>query len=403
MTIDNTQTFTVSPEQLEALSRPTLEAETLPAEVYWDPGIFESELKHVFFKEWLCVGRVEDVPNVGDYMTVNIASEPLIIIRDGQGEIRAHLNVCRHRSCQLMDGQGTVKAIRCPYHGWMYALNGELRGTPDFKETRNFDKGEYALHSAKVEIWRGYIMINMDQGAAPFRDQVTDADIWGLDRYRMGEMVTTHRWEYDIKCNWKVYVENFIEEYHIPWVHPTTFQPLTPMKRWAEYPDLTKQPHGIMIGQTPGLSFSNTGDALFEVSPGLDSLPPEYDGMPIWLAYPTLMVIPTVDALVYYVAFPDGPEQTKISLRLALHEDVIDAYDNGDPQVRAAGDEYAANAEIFLAEDNKISEQQQLGLRSRHGTVGRWSKHEGLARMFDKWVADKAYGPAADSSADGGT
>jgi choline monooxygenase len=395
MATDITEGYAVAPEQLEALARPTLDAETLPAECYWKPEIFERELQNIFFKEWLCVGRVEDIPNAGDYMTVSIASEPLIIVRDAQGEVRAHLNVCRHRACQLVQGEGSVKAFRCPYHGWMYALNGELRGTPDFKETRNFNKADYSLHSAKVEIWEGYIMINMNADAAPFKDQVSDANIWGLDRYRMGEMVTTHRWEYDIKCNWKVYVENFIEEYHIPWVHPETFQPMTPMKRWVEYPDLTDQPHTIMIGQTPGLSFSDTGDALFPVSPGLDSLPVEYDGMPIWLAYPTLMVIPVVDALVYYVAFPDGPENTKIMLRLCLHKDAVEAYNAGDPQALAAGDEYARNAETFLAEDNAISEQQQVGLRSRHGTTGRFCKHEGLARAFDKWVADKAYGPAA--------
>jgi hypothetical protein len=125
----------------------------------------------------------------------------------------------------------------------------------------------------------------------------------------------------------------------------------------------------------------------------------EYDGMPIWLAYPTLMVIPVVDALVYYVALPDGPEQTKIILRLALHKDVVDAYRAEEPQAKAAGDEYARNAETFLAEDNAISEQQQVGLRSLHGTPGRFSKHEGLARMFDKWVADKAYRPAATNGA----
>jgi choline monooxygenase len=393
MAIDTTEGYAVAPEQLEAVGRPTLEAETLPSECYWDPAIFDRELEHIFFKEWLCVGRVEDIPNVGDYMTANIASEPLIIVRDGQGEIRAHLNVCRHRACQLVEGAGSLKAFRCPYHGWMYALNGELRGTPDFKETRNFNKADYSLHSAKVEIWEGFIMVNFDADAKPFQNQVSDADTWGLNLYRMGEMVTTHRWEYDIKCNWKVYVENFIEEYHIPWVHPETFQPITPMKRWVEYPDLTDQPHTIMIGQTPGLSFSDSGDALFPVSPGLDTLPVEYDGMPIWLAYPTLMVIPTVDALVYYVAFPDGPENTKIILRLCLHKDAVEAYEAGDGQTRAAGDEYARNAETFLAEDNAISQQQQIGLRSRRGTPGRFCKHEGLARMFDNWVADKAYGP----------
>jgi choline monooxygenase len=395
------ESYAIPAEQIEALSRPTLEAHTLPAEAYWDPAIFQREIERIFYTQWTCVGRVEDVPEAGDYMTVNIATEPLIVVRDGEGEIRAHLNVCRHRSCRLVREDGNTNAFRCPYHGWLFALNGELRGTPDFKETKGFDKADYSLFSAKVEIWEGFIMVNIDGRAGPFKDLVADANQWGCDKYRMGEMVTTHRWEYDLACNWKTYVENFIEEYHIPWVHPESFQLITPMKKWKEYPEITSNPWSIMIGQTPGLTFSDTGDALFPVSPGLDNLPPEYDGMPIWLVFPTLMVIPVVDALIYYVAFPDGPERTRIILRLALHKDAAAAWAARDPQAYEAGEQYANNATFFLDEDNYISQEQQIGLRSRLGTPGRFSKHEGLAREFDQWVADHAYRPQPAANGNG--
>jgi choline monooxygenase len=208
----------------------------------------------------------------------------------------------------------------------------------------------------------------------------------------MEDKVTTHMWTYHLDCNWKTYVENYIEEYHIPWIHPETFQLLTPLKHWIEFPELTEgQPWALMVGQNPGLTFSETGDALFPVTPDLKDLEPAYDGMPIWLAYPTFMVIPTADAIVYYVAYPEGPEKTRIQLWLCLPEQAVEAWKAGDPEVTKAVEEYAGGCEMFIAEDNNVCEMQQVGLRSRHGTSGRFCKHEGLAREFDQWVADKAY------------
>jgi choline monooxygenase len=400
--MSNTKTtpsgYRLTSAEIDAVSRPTLEAETLPPECYWDPELYERELQTIFFKEWICVGRVDDVPEPGDYLTTNIATEPVVVVRDADGKVRAYLNVCRHRGCSLVEGTGKAKAFRCPYHGWMYGLNGELRGTPDFKETKNFSKSDYPLFTVKVEIWEGFILISLDADATPFADRVSETPRFGLDKYEMSRMRTTHRWEYQLDCNWKTYVENYIEEYHIPWVHPETFQLLTPMKSWAEYPEITDQPWAIMIGQNPGLSFSDSGDAMFPVAPGLADLPVEYDGMPIWLAYPTMMVIPTVDALIYYVAFPEGPEKCRVILRLCVPEESAKAYAEGHPETTKAVEEYARNAEGFLSEDNNICQQQQIGLRSRHGGPGRFSKHEGLAREFDQWVAERAYAPAASDA-----
>jgi choline monooxygenase len=391
----------LAPDQLEALERPVLEAETLPGEAYWRPDIFDRELEHIFRREWICIGRVEDIPGPGDFMTQMIGSDPLIIVRDGDGEIRAHLNVCRHRGCQLVEGTGTVKAFRCPYHGWMYGLTGELRGTPDFKDTKNFRKSDYPLQSLKVEVWEGFILVNFDVEAEPFAPRISDAKKWGVDKYRIGEMVTTNRWTYQLDCNWKTYVENYIEEYHIPWVHPDTFQLLTPMKNWIDFPDITDQPWAVMVGQNPGLSLSDTGDALFPVSPALADLPPEFDGMPIWLVYPTMMVIPMVDCMIYYVAYPRGPEGCEVTLRLCLHQDTVARLSAGEQEACEAAEMYARNTEMFIAEDNRICQMQQIGLRSRGATPGRFCYHEQLAKRFDVWVADKAYKDSSNGHGNG--
>jgi choline monooxygenase len=387
--------YALSRAAIDAVSRPTVEATTLPPECYSDPRFYQRELERVFDREWICIGRVEDVPNIGDFLTTSIGDEPVVVVRDGNDEVRAHLNVCRHRRCALVEGTGTVKSFKCPYHGWMYALDGTLRATPAFGETLNFDKADFPLMAAKVEVWEGFIFVNLDLDAAPFADRVSEVTRWGGDKYRMGEMVTTHRWEYQVECNWKAYAENFIESYHVPWVHPETFGLLTPLKRWVVFPEITDQQWALQIGQTPGLTFSNSGDALFDVSPQLEGLPVEFDGMPVWLVFPTLMVIPTVDALIYYVAFPEGPTRTRVIVRVAVPPGTAAEYVRGkDPEVIKAADEYAHNVKLFLDEDNRICRMQGVGMRSRRGAAGRFSEHEGLTRRFDEWVAERAYGPA---------
>jgi len=390
--------YALAPEAIEAVSRPVVEAVTLPPECYTDPLLYERECERIFYRDWICVGRVEDVAEVGDFLTRTIGREPLVIVRDGNGTIRAHLNVCRHRRCTLVEGTGSAKTFRCPYHGWMYGLDGTLRATPAFRETLDFDKADYPLMGVKVEEWAGFIFVNLNDDAAPFADRVSETTRWGADRYRMDRMTTVRRWEYEVPCNWKVYVDNFIESYHVPWVHPETFALLTPLKSWVDFPGLSDQPWAVQVGQTPGLTFSDSGDALFPVTPELEGLPVDYDGMPVFLVFPTLMVLPSVDAIAYYVAYPEGPEQTRVMVRVCVPAESAAADARGDdPAVVAAADEYAANVKAFLDEDNDICRRQQIGLRSRRGAPGRYCKHESLTRSFDQWVAERAYGPAPAS------
>lgn len=384
--------------EIEGLLRPALEASTLPPEAYRSPELYALEVEHIFSKQWIGVGRLEDIPEPGDFFTQEIAGESIIVVRDHDGGIRSHVNVCRHRGCRLTDDStGHTTAFKCPYHGWLYQLDGELRGAPDFGDTKNFAKQDFPLISVQVEIWEGFIMVNLDPEAAPFRDQVRDVVKFGADKYGMADHVTTHRWRWSLDCNWKVYVENYIEEYHLPWVHGETFQPVTPMKGWAEYPDLSDEPWALMVGLFPGFSYSDTGEAAFRVAPETAELPPEYSGMPIWVMYPGFGILNSVDATLYYMMLPTGPETMELSVRLCVHRESAEKIAAGDPDAVAADAEYARNVEAFVEEDNVISAQQQRGLSSRMAKAGRFCKHEQLAWKFDKWVAETAYlrGPAA--------
>lgn len=211
MQLDAAAELPISAEDLAALQRPALEAHTLPPDCYHSQAAYRAEVEHIFLKEWTCVGRVEDIPNPGDYFTKTIVTEPILVVRDGEGEVRAHLNVCRHRGCKVVDVAGTTKSFRCPYHGWLYALNGELRGAPEFKETHGFDKAKFGLKPVRCEIWEGFIMVNPDPDATSFASRVSDVSIFGFEAYDVGTHINTHLWRYELACNWKTYVENYIE------------------------------------------------------------------------------------------------------------------------------------------------------------------------------------------------
>ena len=134
----------VDPSLFEKVRRPLLEAESMPNACYTSPEFHAREIERIFMKEWLFIGRVDEVPNPGDYMIFDhLAGGPIIVLRDTNGDFRAYANACRHRGSRLLSGSGNCKrAIVCPYHGWSYALSGEVIGTPEMDQTRNFDKSE---------------------------------------------------------------------------------------------------------------------------------------------------------------------------------------------------------------------------------------------------------------------
>jgi phenylpropionate dioxygenase-like ring-hydroxylating dioxygenase large terminal subunit len=399
----------ISADQLDALTRPLLEAGTMPPEVYWSPEIYEREIQEIWFKEWICVGRAEDIPNPGDWFTRTLISEPIIVVRDGEGEIRAHLNVCRHRGCQIVGAgdsgepefdygapypapeRGTAKSFRCPYHGWLFGLNGELRGTPDFKETRNFDKAEYGLASLKVELWNNFILVNLDPEATPFGDRVKDMAKWDLDLYDPASMVTVARWDRPVECNWKVFVENSVEFYHGPWVHPG-LQEIAPMKGWVAFEDITEEPWMLLVGQFPGLSYTESGETLFPPRPGLVDARPEFDGLPIVYIFPSIALVITCDTLTWRMTVPTGPESCEFWYGFCIPPESAEALAAGDKDVSEKV-HYAVQEVLGINnEDAGISVKQQRGVRARSATAGRYCKHEPLVWVFDKEVAKKAYG-----------
>ena len=199
---------------------PLQDAYTIPAPWYTDARIAQLELQNVFSRTWQAVSRTVQVEKPGQYVTATVAGEPIVAVRGSDGILRAFYNVCRHHAMTVMNEPcGHAQHMRCPYHGWTYNLEGELRGMTEFEGVCNFDRAQNGLVPIRVEIWENFIFVNLDPHAAPLRDFL--GALVGLAKpLNFGGLKFVERRSYIQQCNWKVYVDNFLDGgYHVPHMH----------------------------------------------------------------------------------------------------------------------------------------------------------------------------------------
>jgi choline monooxygenase len=199
--------------------QPLPSARTLPAPCYTRADFAASDRAAVFARSWQLAAHAAQVAAAGDHALAEIAGVPLAIVRGDDGQLRALHNVCRHRAGPLADCDGRgAKQLVCRYHGWRYALDGRLLGAPDMGRAEDFDIASIRLPQARVAEWQGLVFASLDEAAPPFAELVE-----GIDA-RIGTSLAGYvhdqRASYEAACNWKVYVDNYLEGYHVPRVHP---------------------------------------------------------------------------------------------------------------------------------------------------------------------------------------
>ena len=226
---------------------------TLPRAAYVDPAVFAEERERIFVREWFCVGREEELPNPGDYLSVEVAGESVVVVRGVDGALHGHYNVCRHRGCQVTlaapnaaggpspadpaapgrreaaDPPGPTGAfagnrIRCPYHSWTYELDGRVRTAPFLSDRDDFDRAAFALHPVGVAAWAGFVFVNLEPGEARSRGHDLASQLGEIPgrvaRYPLAQLRIARRIVYEVRANWKVILENYNECYHCSTVHP---------------------------------------------------------------------------------------------------------------------------------------------------------------------------------------
>jgi choline monooxygenase len=211
----------------EVMDRELSRAQTLPKAWYLDEAMLVRERDRLFGRTWQWAGRSADVAEPGQYVTLEVAGEPILVTRDEAGELRAFYNVCRHRAGPPARGSGRRRAFQCAYHGWTYGLDGRLLTAREMEGVENFACAEFGLVPVRADVWGPLLFVNLDAEAEPLEAALRpirrEVEAAGID---LGAMRSARRRDYDIACNWKVYVDNYLEGYHIPFVHPGLFKEL---------------------------------------------------------------------------------------------------------------------------------------------------------------------------------
>ena len=207
-------------DELDASIGDVSTAITLPAELYTSPGVLAFERDALYAQEWLCAGRAERIPNPGDWFTVTIGDEPIIVVRDKAGEVRAMSAVCQHRAMQVCDGSGNSSTFKCPYHHWNYALDGRLLGAPAMERTEDFDKSDYGLPRLAGRALAG-LRVRQPRTSMPHRSRrrSTAYDPF-IANYDLADAVCPGTFTLEnLPWNWKVMFENFNDGYHANRLH----------------------------------------------------------------------------------------------------------------------------------------------------------------------------------------
>jgi len=355
---------------------------TLERQYYTSEAIFQAELERIFYKNWICVGRVEQIPNPGDYFVRTIGTEGLIITRDRQSEVHAFYNVCRHRGTRLCDQPSGHfrESIQCPYHAWTYGLDGRLIGVPGMAEMKGFDKRDYGLYHPCLETWEGFLFVNLDPKAESLAKAF--APLAGkFDRWEIGNLRSARRIDYDTQANWKLLTENYSECYHCPLVHPALSK-LSPYDSGED--DLTSGPYlgGFMRINEDSLTLSG-GTAR----PPLGSVEgADLHRVYYYSLFPNMLLSLHPDYVMFHTLWPQAPGRTLITCEWLFN-----------PQTMARPDFDASDAVEFWDMTNRqdwhICEEGQIGIGSRiyqPGPANDW--HEALPVAFDAQVL-KALGP----------
>ena len=359
-------------------------ANGLPNAHYIDPEVFEDEKNAVLFANWSGVGFGKDVPEIGDAMPVDFLGMPLLIVRDKAGEVAVFQNTCRHRGMILVDKPTKIGGvIRCPYHSWCYALNGDLHATPHVggpghNMHEDIDKSELGLLRIRSYVWNDVIFVNVD-GQAPAFEEV-HADLmarWAEFEGQWHHGGASSSFELNVATNWKLAVENYCESYHLPWVHPG----LNSYSRLEDHYNIEEL--GKYSGQGT-LVYRQLKGENAEVFHDFEGLSDKWDqGGEYITVYPNVLLGVQRDHAFAIVLEPKSCEQTVEHIELYYSKSPEETPDLADLRV--------ANAALWktvFEEDIFVVEGMQKGRHGAHFDGGRFSPAmDGPTHNFHHWVA----------------
>ena len=352
---------------------------TLPGRDYWSEEVYELDREKVFFREWFVVARADEAPAPGDYVTVDVAGESLIVIRGADGELRAFHNVCRHRGARICDPESTgraKRALKCPYHAWSYAPDGRLIGTPLVARTE-LDRSQLGLWPVALATWQGFVFVHLGEPEETLLEALerqTDRPRQ-YERWHMEELRTAHRTVAEVAANWKILIENYNECLHCPTVHPELVQVAPTFGKGLVIEEGRDEGDwGVSIAGG-GVALTRTGTSELPVIPGLD----DHDARSIYGAclFPNMFIDLTGTAVIAARLQPRGPAHTTIVTDYLFRPEVVEdpAFDPSD---------VVEFSELVAKQDYVVCERVQLGVRSRAFDHGVYAEKDALPYAFNQ-------------------
>ena len=378
-----------APEKYAASRRPLEQASPLPGWCYVSPEWHAREMEAMFRgpqSEWLCAGRVDQVPNPGDFYTIPVLGNPLIVARDKDGKVNVMSAVCRHRGAVITEGEGRCKQFMCPYHNWTYALNGELIATPGLPPpmagSTDFDMANHRLTAITTEFWAGFIFITFNPKPKPLMQSLGGLPEF-LKNYQLEQMQFTHRDIYEVDCNWKVWLENAFENYHVPTIHRKHIDPSKPQNWQFEKTD----------GAWEAM-YSERSIVAYSGLPALEGLSQREAGglFHIWLK-PSVQIIVTSSSMKYRQYLPEGPEKLRLIENWTFPRTTVERADFTE----TVGPAYYHKYSEIIREDLRINPIVQKGMRSGAYQPGRYSVEEFIVHRIANYVLDRVVGPEQSS------
>ncbi len=335
----------------------------MPGYYYASREIFDLEKEKIFMRDWLCMGRVEEIPESGDYMSFRVFEEPLAVVRNAEGRINAFSNICRHRGAEVVVGAGRAESFRCPYHGWLYDLDGRLKHASFMDKSGKFDP-QARMTPIRCETWAGWIFINFDDNAAPLSRHTAGFE-QDFGELRMQDCGLAGKLELEFACNWKLLVENIVDIYHFGVLHPTTVGRNVSTTGDPVQP----RPNGGYYLQFHTGTQTKSGKPLFGAMPWLEDKPSGYSVS--GLLPPNFTLFAHRDDTHPIVTWPLAPDRTRIVIYTIMPWEFFSR-----PRFREKLADYTATNRQILEEDRAMIESLQKGVASRRFVPGPMSHFE---------------------------
>ena len=361
-------------------------AKTLEQKYFVSPRIFAEEQEKISSRQWVLVGHQSQIAQSGDYFTADIAGESIIVIRDSRFAIRGFYNVCRHRGARLKEDLcGHASTIQCPYHAWTYALDGRLIGETHMDETQGFNKADYSLHPVNLELWEGFLFVNLADASARHGGQAARGGYRSLEewftplagkfsRWNLPSLRSAKRIEYEVRANWKLIFQNYSECYHCLGVHPELSK-ISPHDS-AEN-DLTEGPFlGGFMRIAKGRSLTMSGHTCALPVGGFGD--EDFRFVFYYSIFPNMLLSLHPDYVMVHQLLPQSPERTLIFCNWFFHPEAFERDDFNPEDAIQFWD-------MINRQDWHVCELSQQGISSRAYEPGPYSARESIPAAWDDY------------------